>query len=379
MVAIGVALVVAAAVGASYLGASYRDAGSSSPAAAPAGAPARDTDVREGATRACLAWVDALASAQHPDGTFGFERHREGHGWTTGQELFALARADGACGRAARHEVALRRGAAGLATFRSEQGYRGADADEGPAETGSTAWAVLAFVAVAERLDDPALRERALDARRALLGARTPDGGFRLLPGEPSWPAHPYATVMALWALGESEALERSPEAIEARRAAAAWVRSALSEDGDRSMRAIAGLAEQATWVLLRAGAPSAQDGALFEELARSLVARCELAEGGCRRAIDDDGAIELARGHELGAGERGPNFITHWHPWATLASAALADEATLPDDLRAELAWVARWGAGEMDRGAAPLRTAASYRLAEYLFVASELAKDRA
>jgi hypothetical protein len=133
-------------------------------------------------------------------------------------------------------------------------------------------------------------------------------------------------------------------------------------------MRATAGLAEQATWVLLRAGD---RDRELLEPIARSMLARCELAGDGCRRPIDGDGAIALDRG----TGEAGPNFITHWHPWATLASDALSREDGLPSEVRADLASLARWGAAEMDRGRAPLRTAASYRLAEYLFVASELA----
>jgi hypothetical protein len=141
-------------------------------------------------------------------------------------------------------------------------------------------------------------------------------------------------------------------------------------------MRATAGLAEQATWVLLRARSrPSERapaDAALFAELGRSFVARCELREGACRRPIDRDGAIAL----DDGAGSA--DFVTHWHPWATLASAALARDRSieLPDDLRAALAAMARWGASEMDRGRVPLRAAASYKLAEYLFVASELAR---
>lgn len=363
--AIGVVLVALAAGAALF----EDDPAPSSEVSAPAG-----ESVGEPARRACLAWIDALASAQHPDGTFGFERQREGHGWTTGQELFALARADGACGASPRHTVALRRGAAGLERFRTEGGYRGAGAEGGAVETGASAWAVLALVAIAERLDDAALRERALEARGALLTARTADGGFRLLPGEPAWPAHPYATMLALWALAESESLDRSAEAIAARRAASAWLESALREEGDRAMRATAGLGEQATWVLLRVRALTGEepDAALLAPLARSILARCDLEGGGCRRPIDGDGAIALDRG----TGEGGPNFITHWHPWATLASAALSAEDTLPGEARAELASVARWGAGEMDRGRAPLRTAASYRLAEYLFVASELAR---
>lgn len=138
-------------------------------------------------------------------------------------------------------------------------------------------------------------------------------------------------------------------------------------------MREVAGLAEQALWVLTRAEG-GAVDHALAIELARSIVARCRLGAEGCARAIDDDGAIELDRGTP----ERGPNFIALWHPWVTLASHALASDASLdlPPALRDELARISRWGIGEMDRGVELLQAAPSYKLAEYLFVASQLAR---
>src|SRR5690606_4621217 len=145
---------------------------------------------------ACEVWAEALACAQRPDGSFGTERHREGWGWTTGQELLALARARDACG--APGEEVLRRGAAALDRLRGEEGWRGAGER---AETPAVAWAALAYAAMAEELDDGAFAERARGARDLLLDAQRDDGAFSFWidGGE----LNAYSSVMALWALAE--------------------------------------------------------------------------------------------------------------------------------------------------------------------------------
>jgi serine/threonine protein kinase len=368
-IAAAVVLVAPPLAGAAIFFASDRSEANVSPVGSDA--PDRQPAI---AARACREWARALASGQKPDGSFGIERHREGQGWTTGQDLVGLMRSHAACDRPG--DAPIRLGYEALATFEIEDGVTGGRTR---AETPATAWAALAYAAGARELDDSTLRTRALRARDLLIRGQTEDGGFRFLPLEEGAPSNSYSTVLSVWALADTEPLGPSEAATDARRRATGWIRRALVEDVDEPpLRSVAGLFEQAAWVLLqardRAEDREPSDDALFVAVARNMIERCALANARCTRPIYEDGRTYLER-----VPGQGPEFLALWHPWTTLAAARLAadDSLDLPDELRADLRVIAAWGLGEIENGIAVLTAAPDYKLAEYLFVASELASE--
>jgi hypothetical protein len=271
-------------------------------------------------------------------------------------------------------DAPLRLGFRALETFRTDEGFTGG---QPRAENPATAWAMLAYASGSEALDDRALREKALAARQILLRGQNADGGFRFLPAGDE-PSNAYSTVLALWALAETEPLGSDADAEGARHRAAGWIRRALVEDVDEPpVRTVAGLYEQATWVLLRTrertGDREAGDERIFRTAAQNIIERCALENRRCTRPIYEDGRTYLER-----VPGEGPTFLALWHPWATLAASALAgdDSIDLPDEVRDTLRVIAAWGLAEIETGIAVLTAAPDYKLAEYLYVASTLAE---
>jgi hypothetical protein len=316
------------------------------------------------ATRACRVWSRAIAASQRPDGSFGLERHRQGFGWTTGQELYSLAHAADGCG-APMTERSRTRGLAALERFRTENGYEGVARGQG-GESAATAWALLAL---SETEAEPAHITRAL---ALLLASQHDDGGFTLL--ETDRGPSTYPTVLALWAL--SSAAPADARASEARRSAADWVRARLR--ARRGLREIAGLSEQAVFALWRARSleddPPATDRALFADLARTMIARCaySTAQGRCTRPFDADGEFDL-----LDDPQRTPNFRAFWLPWSMLTSYALASDRALgldPELVRGLLD-ITRSALRYVGRAMELLSAAPAYQLSEYLHAATEIA----
>jgi serine/threonine-protein kinase len=322
--------------------------------------------------RACREWANAVALGQRADGAFGLERHREPWGWTTGQQLFALLESHRRCERPG--DTPLRSGLAALARFRTADGWTGGG-DEPRAQTPATAWAVLALAAASRAFDDPELRDRARDARDILLRSQLADGGFRFLPERGL--SNGYTTVLSTWALAEMHAIGPDDEASAALDRAASWLRAVLRENGDEPpIRTVAGFHEQAVWTLLRyrdrTGRRDAGDDAILIQAASDIVARCRLGgDGRCARPTYENGQTYLER--EPG---QGPNLLTFWHPWTTLASHALAADETapLPGDLRDKLTRIASWGVDEIESSTASLTAAPAYKLAEYLMTAAAI-----
>jgi hypothetical protein len=333
----------------------------------------REREIRE---RACAEWSASLAKSQRPDGSFGTETHRPPSGWNTGQTLTALTQARLACGKVAGTQ--LSGGVGALGRLRLETGW-GGPTETPRSETPATAWAALALGGAFQALGDAAVREQAVQARDLLLRAQQSDGSFRFLPDKPTNETNGYTTVLALWALIEVEPLAPSEPARAARARAMTWLRTALSHDVDEPpLRRVAGLAEQATWVLLRGRARTQDhhpnDAELLREAAEGIVERCQLSrdpELACTRALNDDGQTYLER-----KPGRGPNLVTLWHPWATLSAHALATDTSLglPADLRADLAAIARWGLREIEPAIPMMSTAPAYKLAEYLYAIAAL-----
>jgi hypothetical protein len=363
------ALALATGVGAT-VAVLTRDRGVDAGPGATGGAPGRSRDI---AQRACREWSRALAHFQKADGSFGIEAQRAATGHTTGQQLAALVHAHRAC--ASPGPSPLQLGLRALDRFRTDDGYTGADRVETPA----TAWAVIALAEAAVVLGDPEARSALARARDTLLVGQRDDGSFRFLPRASDAPGNGVSTVMALWALVVAEPVVpgSGEQARAARARAAAWVRRALREDvGEPPLRATAGLQEQAAWVLRRSraldGGADAGDAALLTQVGRDLVARCQPGgDGACTRPLYENGQTYLE--HVPG---KPPDYMTFWHPWATLAAHELgADAAVIPDGaVRAQLRAVAAWGVREIEGAVAQMTTAPGYKLSEYLFVASAL-----
>jgi hypothetical protein len=293
-------------------------------------------------------------------------------GWTTGQDLVGLTKAHRACDQPG--DAPLRSGFDALETFEIEDGFTGGHTR---AENPATAWAALAYAGGADELGDDGLRAKAIAARDILLRGQNEDGGFRFLPGGTE-PSNAYSTVLALWALAEIEPLGSDEEAQGARHRAAGWIRRALVEDVDEPpVRTVAGLYEQATWVLLRTRARTGDrepgDEEKLRAAAQNIIDRCALENRRCTRAIYEDGRTYLER-----VPGEGPSFLALWHPWATLAAHALAGDVSvdLPEEVRTQLRAIAAWGLAEIETGIAVLTAAPDYKLAEYLYVASTLAE---
>ncbi|WP_437717298.1 serine/threonine-protein kinase [Sorangium sp. So ce448] len=353
----------------------------SSPAVA-----ARERALDGALERTCRSWGRALTARQHDGGGFSGIRQAPPAAWDTAQQLYALLVADRACGGILAEPA--RRAALGfLHASRGEHGWAGAPTHAGvvQATTVAAAWAALAFAGAGDA-DGAA---RALDV---LTAAQHADGGFALGAGPGASPASAgYPTVMALWALVEAGQALPASSAARGRAAgegAAAYLRRALAGDAApghaAAVRGVAGLLEQAAWVLWRARAahPGAEDAGLAAPLAAELIARCSPEPDAsaprsgftCARRPNDDGSVKL----DLRQGAEPIGLSTFWFPWAGLASAALAAEpAALDGPTRGRLASLARWA--EAHIAASPeLDALEAYVLSEHLLAASVLLEQR-
>jgi hypothetical protein len=317
------------------------------------------------ASRACAAWADQLADEQRSDGAFGVERQRDPHGWPTAQATYALARAAAVCDHDGHLRGALDRAEVALDRFRTDEGWRGSTT-ESEVEVGASAWGVLATLALAETRDTSRLRAHASSGAAPLLGSLAPDGGLCAERGCTSTGgASAYVTVLGAWALTELARTDTRPEVAAARDDALGWLERAIL-DPRSDVIAADGLAEQATMVLAWARPLDPHVVSVVSEL---LVARCDLDEATsrCRRSPGRVG--ETYVDHLPG---RGPNLVTFWFPWSTLAASTLADGD--PALARIATAQLAR-AEGGLDL----LEAAPTYELAEFLLMAAALSDGSA
>jgi hypothetical protein len=311
-------------------------------------------------TDACRTWSSALLQQQGPSGDFKTESHEAPSGWDTAQQLYALGLSTTTCGDAA--PAALTSGAAALDRYRTPIGWYRFDPKLG-AETPATAWAALAYASTSSALHEPALRTKAEEARR-LLVAGAHDGHFGSTI--PKGGENAYATLVSLWALADLETLSPDPASRAVCVQGLGWLRANLAKTTEP------GLEEQTAWTLLhastRCGDARTSDAEIYRTLATNIRARCAPDKNRrCTRRVWDDGRAPTDDG----------GFITAlWHPWMTLAAWALAHDqkAALGPALASDLDAIATWGAEQMDESRAAIAMAPSYKIAEYVLVASEL-----
>jgi serine/threonine protein kinase len=357
---IALAVVLASAAALGWLFRTPTTPTTAPPASASAlGSAAAPSDDRAATLRrACRDWSAALVRMQRDGGAFSGEEHRPPSGWDTAQQLFALARAKHACDSPA--ENALAAGVRGLAAYRTDAGWTGLGPSPAP-ELPATAWAALAAGALA-RVGLGA--EGATSALALVRTSTRASGDFAFSPG--SRRSDRYTSVLATWALVESAGDEKEPNA----RAAAAHLADELARDD--VLRNTAGLEEQAAFVLLRARQKNlvAPPTTLPDILAHDLLARCRPVGDACTRALAEDDTIPLHGSVDGGDG----TLVSLWHPWLTLASAALAVDPDLSPPLRPRLETMVAWSAHELTSAIAVVAVAPAYKLAEYLLVVTYL-----
>ena len=263
---------------------------------------------------------------------------------------------------------------------------------EEPALTIGVAWATIAFSRYWTWTKDIESRDHARRLQNIILGAQLDDGSFQFAadPDNTNQPSA-YATTLALWALVESDRLLLDPSERQdlsaARRRSANWIRQSLADELPYSehttSRTVAGLAEQATWVLCRARAigddseVSQQEQHLLGMIADDIIQRCsmqDLSTHVCVTGADLNGVIPKGRG------ARGHVFVMFWRPWAMLASYRLMKDRRAPLDgrVRLSLKWAIESLVQQMcgDNGlviAAQARTS-RFEVAEHLFAVSEI-----
>jgi serine/threonine protein kinase len=328
----------------------------------------------------CRSWTQALLIRQHVDGSFAGSLHDEPSGWDTAQHLTALLRAEQVC-HALDPALSMRAFQA-LARDHVRDGWAG-DRDQrgrAHASTVANAWAVLAYVERSAKGGDETSRRTAIEARDIIISAQLPNGSFPL-GAEAEAPRSPsaYATIMALWALVESEALAPTTRAVAARRAAARWLRAALRDSTDKPpLRSVPGLAEHATFVLLRLRKVVADvdldDASLMTVLAQDLLSRCSLdvQRRSCTRPMYEDGIVTYA----IAVKSEPMVMVMHWFPWAILAARTLLEDQSLLLDptLRKDVSSLLHWGVSEIKAAQSSLAAETGYKLAEHLFAASAL-----
>jgi serine/threonine protein kinase len=328
--------------------------------------------------QACDLFARALAANQLPDGSFPALAYNRSTGGETAQVLYALLTAQAHC-HAPEPSVALR-GLAALETMRSPKGWNWQSLGEHRLYDSPTAnaWAVLAL-AEADRADRlGTLRPRLRQARDLLVAAQLPDGGFPQSQGGDSLvEASLYATVLGLYALVESEAVDATPAATTARQKATAWVQASLRSAAPDSLRSVAGLEEQAAFVLWRArtllGVREPSDEALANTFAKDLLSRCALTDGNCRPALQRNGKlmVQTRKDHPADL------LVMFWHPWARQAAATLRDDPLLPSSTRTQLGEVVE----SLDRDllASPQAIAQkdAFELAEYVISTALSVRD--
>jgi serine/threonine protein kinase len=311
-------------------------------------------------TDACRTFSSALLQQQGTSGDFKTESHENPSGWDTAQQLFALGLSTSTCGDAA--PAALTSGAAALDRYRTPIGWYRFDPRLG-AETPATAWAALAYASTSNALHEPTLRAKAEEARK-LLVAGAHDGHFGSTI--PKGGENAYATLVSLWALADLETLSPDPTSRAVCVQGLGWLRANLAKTAEP------GLEEQAAWTLLhasaRCGDARAGDAEMYGKLATNIRARCAPDKNrSCTRRVWDDGRAPT---------DDGGYITTLWHPWMTLAAWSLAHDpkAALAPALASDLDAIALWGAQQMDESRAAIAMAPSYKIAEYVLVASEL-----
>jgi serine/threonine protein kinase len=317
----------------------------------------------------CQLFASALAGKQLADGSFAALEYNRSTGGETAQVLYALLSAERRC-HAPEPGVTLR-GLAALDQMKGAHGWSWQSLKEQRLFDSPTAsaWAVLALTEAdrADRLG--AVRPRLRAARELLLHAQLPDGGFpQSIGGDSLVEANPYATVLSLYALVESEAADPTPAATAARERARDWVLASLRAASPDSIRGVGGLEEQTGFVLARArrllAVHTPADAALADTIAADLLGRCALTNGACRPSLSRNGKLLVRTRKDHPA----DLLVMFWSPWARLAAAALADEPLLTAAPRAQLAQVA----GSMDRELVAARTAVAtkdaFELAEVL-----------
>lgn len=314
----------------------------------------------------CRMWARALAEQQHPDGGFSGIPQAAPSSWDTAQQLSALVAARDRCG--AELDEVVTRALDALAAAERADGWAGGAT---PGSAPETLTVATAWTLDASRRALPASAELHRRAGSHLGALQREDGTF---PWHRSLPegdrTHPFATVVAAWALGETGELDAS----EARRAAGSAVREAWTHPGDPwSLRATAGLDEQAYVALRRHGVLEGPEGAARSRgLAERLVARCALEEGACTRASYEHGSVTYvsAQGEEL-------RLVTQWLPWAALATADLLGDEPGRNGLSAELQdqveTVDRWLLDTLVAGGETWAGRPGYELAEHLLALAE------
>lgn len=313
----------------------------------------------DGATRA---WAQQIVSRQSADGSFSASAGAPTSGLDTAQQFTALLASHG-LGVIMPPDLQLRTLAA-LDHARMQTGWAGPALTlqtRRPSAT-ATAWAALASAYLARHSHDENARQRVRIARDVLVRAQLADGTFPEDLGGGVTEGSPAATVMAAWALIESEAIDPASRATTApaRERALGWLRHNLS---DPVLGGVPGLSEQALWVVWRSRKAlqdrRADDTMIATRLARVMLTRCSPSldpHAGCARPTTD--------------------ATTPWIPWTALATAAMLQD---PQDLfdvttRASLSALMDWTLGRFEAERVEIMAGDSSSLAVWLFASSEL-----
>jgi serine/threonine-protein kinase len=314
---------------------------------------------------ACRLLARTLYGQQLPDGSFAATAHDPTSGGDTAQPLTALVRARGVCqGIEVADEL---RGLDALARQKGPRGWTNLAVQDrsGYPSTIANAWATLAFAGASDG--------RLAEARRLLIAGQLGDGSFPLALGPDAHPgSQPYPSVMATWALVESEPAG-DPAHVAARTRATAWLRGAMR---GTPLRAVPGLADQALYTLVRARArlhdEQAGDEALLRQFTREMLERC--APGGnaaaCTRAPTANGRNQMPGI----AGKRAELFVSYWWPWTSAVAGALANDPLLDTAARRALSQVAEGAAAHAIDAAPALAAMPSFELSEYLYAVTLL-----
>ena len=337
---------------------------------APAAATPASVPTAEALRAPCRMLAKTLYGLQHPDGGFAATPHDPTSGSDTAQPLTALVRARRVC-----HGLELAdelRALDALVKRRGPHGWTNLAVQDraGYPSTVGAAWATLAFT-LAEPDGATAPSPRLGDARRVLAGAQHADGGFPLALGPGADRAtSAYPSVLATWALVESEPPAADEATAAPRKRALAWLRAAMRADGAGALRATPGVADHALFTLARARArlhdEDAGDATLLATFARDLVDRCALdgTPRACTRSPAANGRNVIkgitAKQDEL--------FVSYWWPWTAAAATALARDAALPEALRRDLSDIATGQARGVLSTAGFLASMPSYELSEHL-----------
>lgn len=264
---------------------------------------------------ACIELAGLLLEGQRPDGSFAGIPQAPSSGWDTAQHLVALERAQ--CHTA---PLALERGHQALARLQVDGGW-GAWSDGVVVPNAvATSWGLLARAA----LDAPTP-----DSTRLLLEMQRGDGGFAWSTGEPQ--SHPYASVMAVWALSRAQGVPR--ERLER---GAAHLVSSWRQDG--VLRTTPGLSEQTGWTLLHAGVTL--PAPMPQELSTALLDACDWDGARCQLAPWTRAEVL----YPSPSGTQRP-LEMQWLPWAVQLADGLLQEDDLSGATKRELQAMLDWG----------------------------------